>query len=589
MNYDQAIEYIHSFPHGGGNKRSLDAARAFLARLGSPEKSLRFVHVAGTNGKGSTAAMIESAFRAAGYCTGLFTSPYVRRFNERIRVDGCDIGDEALAELTAELKPFAEAEAAPLSEFEFVTALGLVYFARRGCGIVILEAGLGGRNDYTNVIPAPDACVFTAIGLDHTKQLGDTVEKIAEEKAGIIKPGAAVVSLGNSEAAERVFAARCEKTGARYLRTDTSSLTVHARSAGSSVISFGGIGNIRLPLAGEFQPYNAANAITALRALADTGWLISDEAIRDGLERVRWSGRFETLCGSPRIILDGAHNPQAAAACVKSLLNAFPEGHIVFVIAMMADKDVDGVVTELLGASRDFVCVPAGYPRAMPEEKLRGLIRGRGARALTAPSVRDGVAMARQLAGRDGAVCCLGTLYFQNDVRAAAEGFGMRELFALEDGVLNYDGSWFVRPSVRAIVIRDGRLLTAVSSVKGYCKFPGGGIEPGETHAEALAREVREETGFEVLPGSIRPFGFVHRAQRGDCEDVFLQDNFYYTCSVGAEGERSLDGYEKADGFETAWLNPDEAIGINAAYSGEYGVMAEREKRVMELLRGSLL
>ena len=585
MNYEEAIEYIHSFQR---TKRPLSATKKLLEKLGSPEKKLRYVHVAGTNGKGSTSAMIESALRAAGYCTGLFTSPFVTRFNERIRVDGVDIVDNDLAELVAELKPIVEAESEPLSEFEFVTVLGLTYFARRGCNIAIIECGLGGRNDCTNVIPAPESCVFTAIGLDHTKLLGSTVSEIAREKSGIIKPGTVAVSFGNSEEAERVLRARCDEVGARYIRTDMSSLEILGTGMKSCLFSFSGIENVRLPLAGAFQPYNAANAVTALRALADIGWLVSDESIRDGLERMSWKGRFELLSEKPDVILDGAHNPQACKATVDSLIEKENYKKIVFVIAVMADKDVNGIVSELLRASDTFVCVPLNYPRAMPKDELCDLINKRGESAIAADSISAGVSIARQLAGKGGAVCCLGTLYFQNEVRAALEGLEMRELFTMDKR--DYDGihNWFVRPSVRAIILREGRILMVRSRTLGFCKFPGGGIEPGESHIEALAREVGEESGYVIAKETARSFGMVHRVQKGDVGDIFLQDNFYYTCEIADQCERRLDDYEREEGFEPEWLTLDEAIKINAEYSGKYADMILRERRVLEIIKSEL-
>ena len=585
MNYDEAIKYIHSFSR---TKRPLSATQKLLEKLGSPEKKLRYVHVAGTNGKGSTSAMIESALRAAGYCTGLFTSPFVTRFNERIRVDGADIDDVSLAELVTELQPVVEAESEPLSEFELVTVLGLTYFARRGCNIAVIECGLGGKNDFTNVIPSPDVCVFTAIGLDHTRVLGSTVTDIALEKAGIIKQGSVAVSFGNSDEAEGVISERCRIEGARYRKTDMSTLSILGSGMRSCLFSYDGLENIRLPLAGAYQPYNAANAITALRALSDIGWLVSDEAIRDGLERMSWRGRFELLSSDPDIILDGAHNPQACRATVDSLLEKEGGKRLVFVAAVMADKDVDGIITELMRASDSFVCVPLNYPRALAKNELCDRLRKRGARAIAADTVSAGVSIARHLAGREGAVCCLGTLYFQNEVRAAVEGFDMRELFSMDKRDYDESADWFVRPSVRAIIVRDGKILMVRSRSLGFCKFPGGGIEPGESHLEALAREVGEESGCLIAPESVKPFGIVHRAQRGQNDDVFLQDNFYYTCETAGQCERALDDYEREEGFEPEWLSLDEAIKNDAEYRGKYADMILRERRVLEIIKKEL-
>ena len=279
MTYEEALAAIHAV-HWQGHKPGLERTRALLAALGSPEKELRFVHVAGTNGKGSTAAMLDSCLRCAGYRVGLFTSPYINRFNERIQVDGVPIPDEALVRLVERVGPVAAALDDTPTEFEFITALGMLWFAASGCDIVVLEVGLGGALDSTNVIPPPACAVITALGLDHVKELGPTLADIAAAKAGIIKPGSPAVSYGGAPEADRVIAARAAAVGAPLTVADFGRLHLGEAGLEGQTFDFDGLDGLRLPLLGRYQPRNAAVAITALRVLRASGWDIPDEAIR---------------------------------------------------------------------------------------------------------------------------------------------------------------------------------------------------------------------------------------------------------------------------------------------------------------------
>lgn len=417
MDYTSALSYIHAV-QWVGHRPGLDRTRTLLAALGDPHKALRFVHVAGTNGKGSTAAMLAACLQAAGYRVGLFTSPFINRFNERIQVNSQPIPDQELVELVECIRPAAEGMEEVPTEFELITALGMLYFARQRCDIVVLEVGLGGTLDSTNVIDPPECAVITALGLDHTQQLGPTLADIAAAKAGIIKPGAPVVSYGGIPEADAVIAAAAAACGAPLTVVDFGQLHIRQADLSRVEFDFAGLDHLTLPLVGSYQPRNAAVAITALRVLRSRGWDIPDQAIRQGLAAVRWPGRFELLRRSPAFILDGSHNPHGMRATVQSLRDRFPGEKFVFLVSVMADKDVDQILDLLSPLARCFVTVAADIPRAMSAPELAREICARGGRAQAAASIPEGVARAVELAG-EGPVCALGTLYFSGDVRRA--------------------------------------------------------------------------------------------------------------------------------------------------------------------------
>ena len=417
MTYEEALNAIHAV-HWQGHKPGLGRTRALLAALGDPHKALRFVHVAGTNGKGSTAAMLDSCLRAAGYKTGLFTSPYINRFNERVQVDGVPIPDGDLVRLVERVQPAAAAMADTPTEFEFITALGMLWFAEQRCDIVVLEVGLGGALDSTNVIDPPECAVITALGLDHVKELGPTLADIAAAKAGIIKPGAPAVSYGGAPEADRVIAAAAHACGAPLTVVDFTRLRLRGAGLDGQTFDFDGLDGLTLPLLAGYQPRNAAVAVTALRALRARGWDIPDEAIRRGLASVRWPGRFELLRRSPPFLLDGSHNAHGMRATADSLRSLFPGQKFVFLVSIMADKDADEMLRLLLPLAKAFVTVTAPSPRAIPAADLAARIEALGGSAEPAASIPAAVERTAALAA-GGPAAALGTLYFSGEVRQA--------------------------------------------------------------------------------------------------------------------------------------------------------------------------
>ena len=418
MDIAEALKYIHSVKWRG-SKPGLSRTRELLSSLGNPERSLKFVHIAGTNGKGSTAACISSILQNAGYKTGLYISPYVSRFNERMQIDGEHISDDELIALVEEVRPHAEAMADLPTEFELITALAMKYFLNNGCGIVVLEVGMGGELDSTNVIGVPEATVITSVGYDHVKELGPSIADIARAKAGIIKDGADVAVYGGADEVMAVFASVCAERGASLRCADFSRISRQKFSPDGIKFDFSPYGRINLPLAGTYQTKNAALSITAVELLREKGYPIVDDDIVKGLGHVRWPGRFEFLGRDPAFILDGAHNPQAVEATVNSLSGHFGDRRIVFLFGVMADKDVDSMIGHIAPTAEIVIAVRPDNPRAMASEALADKLRGFGVPAKDCATVAAGVAEAVRQAGKGGVVCAMGSLYFSQQVRGA--------------------------------------------------------------------------------------------------------------------------------------------------------------------------
>ena len=418
MSFDP-IAYINE-PRWLESRLGLDRIRELLDRLGRPQDRLKFVHVAGTNGKGSTCAYLASILQAAGLRTGLFTSPYLIAFEERIRVDGANISADDLAEATLLVKEQAE--------FELMCAVALVHFARSGCDIVVLEVGLGGRLDSTNVIDAPEVAVIARIGLDHTKLLGTTLAAIAGEKAGIVKPGSAVVSWPQEPEAMVAVEAAAAAAGdvltvPDFACLEAGSVDWGAPGAPLRPFSYGRFTDLRTRLLGSYQPANAALAIEAVEALRVRGWAVNDDAVRRGIAETAWPGRFEIVraaSGEPTVVVDGGHNPQGARALADSLADVFPGRKPVFVVGVLEDKDYPAMLETVLPLGAAFVCVAPDNPRALSADKLARAIRWTGqdllgcsacTRPYVARDMADALARARELAGPDGLVCAFGSLY----------------------------------------------------------------------------------------------------------------------------------------------------------------------------------
>jgi len=418
MGITETLEYIHAV-RWQGSKPGLDRTRELLRRLGNPEKKLKFVHVAGTNGKGSTSACIANALTIAGYKTGLYISPYIVCFNERIQINGEYISDEDLEAMVGIVRPHADAMEDSPTEFELITALAMNYFHTENCDIVVLEVGMGGRLDSTNVIETPELAVITAIGYDHVKELGPTISNIAFEKAGIIKSGGDVLVYRGEREVEEVFEKVSAERGAFLSKVDFTRIRFREFSLDDTIMDFSPYGKIKLALAGAYQPKNAAVAITALEMLRDKGYKITDEDIITAMATVKWPGRFEILGQHPVFILDGAHNPQGAEAAIESLRAYFGDRKFIFLMGVMADKDLDQIVSKIAPTAKAFFAVSPEYKRAMDAHTLAEKLSEYGIPTTECESVSSGVEKALELAGDSDIICALGSLYFSGEVKGA--------------------------------------------------------------------------------------------------------------------------------------------------------------------------
>lgn len=426
MNAEQAIAYIHSVCWKGSIP-GLGRTQELLEKMENPEKKLKFVHIAGTNGKGSTAAMTASILSKAGYRTGLYTSPYIYRFHERIQVDGVEISDEELAEITEYVKPLADSMAQSPTEFELVCCIAFEYFYRKKCDIVVLEVGMGGAWDATNVIEVPEVAVITNIGLDHTEYLGDTVEKIAETKSGIFKPHGHGVVYRSTPSVEAVYERVCAERDVSLRKADFDGLVLKAHTLEGQVFDCGSRKDLVLPLLGDHQLHNASVVLSIADTLIGEGWKISEQNIYDGIRDVRWPGRFDIVCRKPLFIIDGGHNPQCIEALVKNIQDYLAGKKVIALTGVLADKDYADMYKPVMPLVDRFVCITPPNPRKLEAEQLARYLRQAGAQAQASESILDGVKKAMELAGKDGVVLCFGSLYSIGGIRDALKDLGVIE------------------------------------------------------------------------------------------------------------------------------------------------------------------
>lgn len=415
MNVNEALEYIHTVCWKG-HVPGLSRTRELLGKMGDPQKQLKFVHIGGTNGKGSTAAMTASILRKAGYTTGLYTSPYVYRFHERMQVDGVEISDEELAEITEYVRPLADSMEDTPTEFELVSCIAFEFFRRKGCQMVVLEVGLGGSLDSTNVIDVPEVAVITNIGLDHTEYLGNTVEEIAATKAGIFKEGGDAVIYRSTPSVETVLEEICKERHVRLRKANFDGITLHSHDLDGQVFDCGGWKNIRLPLLGGHQLKNAAVVLSIVETLMERGWNIRREHVYDGLRDVRWPGRFDVMSRNPLFIIDGGHNPQCIEALVGNIRDYLVGRRVVVLTGVLADKDYADMYRPVMPFVEQFVCITPPNPRKLEAAALAEHLRRVGAEATPCHTIPQGVQTARDLAGKDGVVLCFGSLYSIGDI-----------------------------------------------------------------------------------------------------------------------------------------------------------------------------
>lgn len=425
MNYREALDYIHGTKKFG-SKLGLDNIRALLGLLENPQQDLKFIHVAGTNGKGSTSSFIANTLIEAGYRVGLFTSPYLEVFNERMRINNTDISDDSLAQITLNVKEKVEVMLSRgmnhPTEFEIVTAIAMEYFKKENVDFVVLEVGLGGRYDSTNVIEDSLASVITTISMDHTDILGDTIGKIAYEKAGIIKDNGLVISYPQDKEAQEVIIDVAKKKNSELIIVPTEKIEVIETTAFGSRFNFEykdiKMLDLEIGLIGVHQIYNASTALTTILSLKERGCIsISDEAIRKGLSNTKWSGRLEVLKRNPTFLIDGAHNIQGIHALKKTLKDVFKYNKLILGVAILADKDVDHMIEELVPIADKIIVTEANIFRAMKAEELAEKIKKYNNNVIIESNIEKAVEESFQIATENDLIVFSGSLYLIGDVR----------------------------------------------------------------------------------------------------------------------------------------------------------------------------
>lgn len=424
MNYIEALNYIND-KEKYGSRLGLDVIGKLLDLLGNPHLDMKYIHVAGTNGKGSTSAYMATILKEAGYKVGLFTSPYLERFNERISINGRDIPDEKLAKITQRIKEKIEIMLEEGFEhpttFEIITAIAFVYFKEENVDFAVLEVGLGGRSDSTNIISDSCASVITTIDYDHTDVLGDTLAKIAYEKAGIIKENGLVISYPQEEEAiKTIERVAVEKKAKLYVCPMNQVEIVHLSDKGG-VFNFEYnnkiFEDVEISLLGEHQVYNAALAFMTSLILNEEGIIqIEEEYIRNGLKKTRWPGRLEVLKRGPIFLIDGAHNLQGAKTLASSL-NLFQYKRLILGIAILKDKDIENIIKTLAPLANEIVVTEVNMPRKMKAEDLEKVIKKYNENTVVENDMKKAVDKAYELAEEEDLIVFSGSLYLIGDIR----------------------------------------------------------------------------------------------------------------------------------------------------------------------------
>ncbi|MCC0645958.1 MULTISPECIES: bifunctional folylpolyglutamate synthase/dihydrofolate synthase [unclassified Clostridioides] len=426
MKYEEALEYI-SQTNKFGIRLGLENIGKLLELLGNPQETLNIIHVAGTNGKGSVCSFISNILRESGYKVGLYTSPYLETFTERIRVNGENIPQEDVARIIDLIKEKIEVMVsqgyAYPTEFEVVTAMAFYYYSEQKVDFVALEVGLGGRYDATNIITKSLVSVITSISLDHTGILGDTIEKIAYEKAGIIKENGVVLVYDQTDEAKDVIKSVCKEKNAKYIEVNFDNINIKKSNINFQVYDCNVMGetykNLEITLIGEHQINNSILAMSVLKYLKDTKKLdnVSEESIREGLITTKWPGRIEKIKESPIFIIDGAHNEDGAKSLAKALDKHFKDKKLTLLIGMLEDKDIDGVLDILMPKFSKVVTTTPNNPRAINSDILKEKILKYVSDVTSKYEIEDAVNYTLETSNKDDIIISAGSLYMIGTVR----------------------------------------------------------------------------------------------------------------------------------------------------------------------------
>ncbi len=427
MNERQVMEYMEQVS-AYGIVPGLDSIRELCRELGDPQKELRFVHIAGTNGKGSVSAFLAEILKCAGYRVGRYLSPTLFQYRERIQVNGSCITKAALGRGVERIKGICDGMVARgLSHptpFEIETALGFLYFREKACDVVVLETGMGGLLDATNIVENTLAAVLTSVSMDHMQFLGDTPEKIAFQKAGIIKRGCRVVSAVQRKEVMEVIRAGAEAMGCPLQAVKPEMLSHVRYGLEKQSFDYGGLKKLELSLAGKYQIENAALAVETVEALGEQGLSVSEEALRLGLSRTEWPGRFTLIGKKPYFIVDGAHNEDAAVRLAESLEFYFTNKRVIYIMGVLKDKEYEKIIASTHALADQIITVtPPGNPRALPAYELARAVAEVHCDVTAADSLEEAVEMSRLLAGKEDVIVAFGSLSFLGRLMKIA-GYG---------------------------------------------------------------------------------------------------------------------------------------------------------------------
>ena len=428
MNYTEARVYLDEVSKYG-SVLGLESMKELLGRLGDPQDSLKFIHISGTNGKGSVLAYLSTILSGAGYRTGRYISPTLFSYRERIQVDEVYIEKDSLARhVTAIAEAAEDMKANHLGSptaFEIETALAFLYFKEKNCDIVTLETGMGGALDATNVIRTPVLEVIASISMDHMDFLGDTLEKIARQKAGIIKPHTKVASAAQQPEAARVIAETCEKNGCFCRTVDPAQITDICYGYETQTFSYKTWSNVKIRLAGSYQILNAALALEAVEALRELGYRLSDAQVYQGFLNTHWRGRFTLLQKEPAVIIDGAHNQGAAQELRRSLELYFPGKKLYYIMGMFKDKDYNKVIELTAPVAEHIITVETpNNPRALPAYALKEAVSKVNPSVEAAGSIAEAVKKALEQAGKEDALIIFGSLSFLGEAEKVVQSGG---------------------------------------------------------------------------------------------------------------------------------------------------------------------
>lgn len=427
MNERQVMEYMEQVS-AYGIVPGLDSIRELCRELGDPQKELRFVHIAGTNGKGSVSAFLAEILKCAGYRVGRYLSPTLFQYRERIQVNGSCITKAALGRGVERIKGICDGMVARgLSHptpFEIETALGFLYFREKACDVVVLETGMGGLLDATNIVENTLAAVLTSVSMDHMQFLGDTPEKIAFQKAGIIKRGCRVVSAVQRKEVLEVIRAGAEAMGCPLQAVKPEMLSHVRYGLEKQSFDYGRLKKLELSLAGKYQIENAALAVETVEALGEQGLSVSEEALRLGLSRTQWPGRFTLIGKKPYFIVDGAHNEEAAVRLAESLEFYFTNKRVIYIMGVLKDKEYEKIIASTHALADQIITVtPPGNPRALPAYELARAVAEVHCDVTAADSLEEAVEMSRLLAGKEDVIVAFGSLSFLGRLMEIA-GYG---------------------------------------------------------------------------------------------------------------------------------------------------------------------